>query len=415
MQKNYFLVALVMLVFFVISFITNIMGPIFPALVKDFNVSLGLAGLLPFAFFAAYGFMSIPAGMMIHRLGEKPVMVFAFMLATLGSFLFASAPSFNMAMLSLFMIGAGMAMLQVAINPLLRVAGGEEHFAFFSVLAQLAFGGAATLGPHAYQYVVEGLASATGQNIFISTLESIVPENMPWISMYWVFALISLVFVIIVSVLKLPKIELKADELAGAWQVHQDLFKNKTIKLFFLGIVAYVGTEQGVANAISIFLQRYHNYDPLTVGADTVSYFWLLLTMGCFFGLILLKLLDSRKILIIFTSAAMLALLAAIFGSAKTVLYAFPMIGFFLSVMWSVIFSLALNSMEKNHGSFSGILCTGILGGAIASPIIGFVADITGSLKVGLLFLFVTLAYILFIGIWAKPLIVNQTIWQKNN
>lgn len=411
MQKNYFLVLLVLAVFFAISLITNIMNPIFPELVDDFNVSLGLAGLFPFAFFIAYGVMSVPASMLVYHFEEKWVMMAAFLLAMTGSFLFASFPVFFMAMVSLFMIGAGMAMLQVCINPLLRIAGGEEHFAFFSVLAQLVFGGAATLGPQMYKALSQSLNGASEPGVFMGLLDKLTPDGMPWISMYWIFMVVALVFLLVISALKLPAIELKDDEVVGAWRVHFDLLKNKTVVLFFLGIVAYVGTEQGVANAISIFLQRYHGLDPLVEGADTVSYFWLLLTIGCFAGLLLLKLMDSRKILVGFAAVAMISLATALLGSAQVALYAFPMVGFFLSVMWSVIFSLALNSIDKHHGSFSGILCTGILGGAIASPIIGFVADISGSLRVGMIFVFVLLTYILCIGLWAKPLIKNKTIW----
>ena len=87
--------------------------------------------LLPFSFFLAYGVMSIPAGMMVERLGEKMSMLIAFGLTFTGSFLFALFPVYEMALSSLFVIGAGMAMLQVIINPLMREAGGEENFAFF--------------------------------------------------------------------------------------------------------------------------------------------------------------------------------------------------------------------------------------------------------------------------------------------
>jgi fucose permease len=85
------------------------------------------------------------------------------------------------------------------------------------------------------------------------------------------------------------------------------------------------------------------------------------------------------------------------------------MVGFFLSVMWSVIFSLALNSVAQHHGSFSGILCTGIVGGAVVSALVGWLGDQFG-LRVGMTLLFVTLGYILSIGLWAKPLIDNATV-----
>src|SRR6185312_4743068 len=115
-----------------------------------FSASLGAAGFLVFAFFIAYGVMSIPAGFLVERYSEKPVMICAFVGATLGSISFALHPTYKVAFVSLFVIGVGMAMLQVAINPLLRVAGGEEHFAFFSVMAQLVFSGASYLSPHIY-------------------------------------------------------------------------------------------------------------------------------------------------------------------------------------------------------------------------------------------------------------------------
>ena len=80
--------------------------------------------------------------------------------------------------------------------------------------------------------------------------------------------------------------------------------------------------------------------------------------------------------------------------------------------MWSIIFSLALNSIDKHHGSFSGILCTGIIGGAIVPLIIGKLGDVIG-LRSGMLFLYITLGYILSVGLWARPLITNATIRKK--
>ena len=375
MSKRITPVVLVLVIFFSISFITNIIGPIFPSLVADFDISLTVAGFLPFSFFAAYGVMSIPAGMFVDKAGEKPVLLVAFAMAAIGSFAFAIWPSFTMAMLSLFCIGTGMAMLQVAINPLLRVSGGKEHFAFYSVLAQLLFGAAAALSPLVYSHIVQGLVSGE-QQPYTQWLAAVVPSDMQWLSMYWLFAVLSVLMLVLIFLVRLPKVEKTANESTGAWQVYGDLFKNKTVILFFIGIVAYVGTEQGVANAISLFLQRYHGLDPLTVGASTVSNFWLMLTLGCLLGLVLVKLLDSRLVLQLFSAGAMVSLTAALFGSAELALLAFPMVGFFLSVMWSVIFSLALNSFKENHGSFAGILCTGIVGGGVSVAINRFVGGV---------------------------------------
>jgi fucose permease len=181
------------------------------------------------------------------------------------------------------------------------------------------------------------------------------------------------------------------------------------VQLYFLGLICYVGTEQGVANWISQFLQTYHGQDPATTGASSVAYFWGLMTAGGILGLVLVKFMDSRKVLVIFTALAMACLAAALFGTTGMALVGFPMVGFFASVMYPIVFSLALNSVKEHHGSFSGILCTGIAGGAIVPLIIGWLGDHLG-LRMGMLFLFLTMGYILSVGIWARPLVNNQTI-----
>jgi len=409
-QRSLFMVVLIFLVFFVISFLTNIIGPLVPDIIRDFKLNLTLVALLPFAFFIAYGVMSIPAGFLVERYGEKKVMSGAFGVAFLGALFFSLVPNYLVAIVSLFLIGIGMAALQVAINPLLRVAGGEEHFAFNSVMAQLFFGAASFLSPRVYTYLVAKLGGPrSGDNILVRWLTAVTPAELPWISLYWVFALLTLVMVAVILLVKFPAVERTEEERTGAWATHKILFKKRIVLLFFLGIFAYVATEQGTANWISQFLATYHHYDPQLVGAKTVSWFWGMMTIGCLLGLLLLKIWDSRKVLIGFVSAALVFLTLALFGPGQVALYAFPLMGFAASVMWSIIFSLALNSLDSHHGTFSGILCTGIIGGALGPLIIGGLGDRFG-LKIGMLFLYATLGYILSIGFWARPLISNKTL-----
>ncbi len=411
MKRNYYIVALIMLTFFVISFLTNVIGALNPDFIKAFDLSLTLAAFLPFAFFIAYGLVSIPTGMLLEKYKEKKIMVAGFVVSFIGSLLLAIVHNYISAIISLFLIGSGMAMLQVVINPLLRTSGGEEHYAFNSVLAQLIFGAASFVSPMVYSYFAQNLK---GQNTGLMGLfSSIVPANLPWISLYWIFAVISLLMIIIIRVSKFPVVELKADEEAGPLQTHIMLFKKRVVVLFFIGMICYVGTEQGIANWISKFLETYHNYDPQTKGADTVAYFWGLMTAGGVVGLLLLKVLDSRKVLVVFTIAALICLSAAFFGSGPVALFAFPAVGFFASVMYPIIFSLALNSINEHHGSFAGIMVTGIIGGAIVPLIIGALGDALG-LRTGMFFLYLTLGYILSIGFWAKPLITNQTVFNKS-
>lgn len=410
MKRNNFLVLLILVIWFVISFITNILGPLMPVIIENYSLSLTLAAFLPFSFFLAYGIMSIPSGVMIEKLGEKISMVIAFGFTLAGAFLFALFPVYSMALASLFIIGIGMAMLQVIINPLMRTAGGEEHFAFNQALAQLIFGAASFVSPFVFTYLMRELSDyAGGGNFFVNTMSKLIPPELPWSSLYWLFSVIIVIMLIVISFVKFPEVELKEDEKAGAVQTYIDLFKDRKVILYFLGIMAYVGTEQGLANWMSKFLNTYHGFSPEVEGAAAIAWFWGLMSVGCLLGLLVLKLYDSKLVLKIVSLLSIATVLVALFGPAQLALWAFPAAGFFISLMYSIIFSLALNSTNSHHGSFSGILCSGIFGGALVPLIIGWIGDQIG-LRLAMLFLLVTLGYIFYIPFWAKPLVDNKTI-----
>lgn len=312
MKRNNYIIVLIFLIFFAISFLTNILGSINPNVTDSFSLSGTMTGLLPFSFFIAYALMSIPSGMIIQKFDEKICLVVAWILAFSGALLFSAFPVFPVFLGSLFLIGCGMALLQVAIYPLLRVAGGEEHFAFNSVFAQLVFGAASFVSPFVYSYLVTHLSNQqTNGGFFLSLISSLTPHQLPWVSIYWIFAFVSFLMVIIILFVRFPKVIRKEDEIVGAWQTHIELFKQKPVILFFLGIFAYVGTEQGIANWISEFLRTYHGFKPEIEGAGTVGLFWGMMTVGCVLGMGLLKVMDSKVVLRIFTIAAFAALTMA--------------------------------------------------------------------------------------------------------
>jgi FHS family L-fucose permease-like MFS transporter len=410
MPHNRYLVAIVFLTFFVMSLLTNILGPIVPDIIGSFNASLAAAALLPFSFFIAYGVMSIPAGFLVEKYGEKSVMIAAFLAGMVGSLSFAVHPSYGVAVVSLFIMGSGMATLQTAINPLLRVAGGEEHFAFNSAFAQLIFGIASFLSPYLYSYLVANLSQPAGRSdMLLETLRKLTPPALPWASMYWIFAVCTLLMIAVLYFSRFPPVKRTADEQAGSWQMYGSLFRKPMVWAFFLCVFAYVGSEQGTADWTSQFLSVYHGYDPHTTGATAVSWFWGLLTAGCFIGMLLLKVFDSHYVLIGTCLGAMICLTGALFGPASVSIIAFPAIGLFASVMWPILVSLALNSVSEHHGSFAGILSTGIMGGAVVPLIIGRIGDRFG-LRAALSFLYLTFACVLGAGFWARPLIANATV-----
>jgi len=374
-----------------------------------------MAGFIPTSFFLAYAIMSIPAGIMIDKIGDKKVLFIGFLMPFCGTILFASFPSYGMLLASCFIIGLGMAMLQTVLNPLQRVAGGEENYAFVAELAQFVFGIASFISPLVYIYLVKELNPKTyikGNNLFIDFLAKLTPPQLPWVSLYWLFAIILLLMLFTVLFIRVPRVKLTGEEKAGSTSSYIKLFKKGKVWLFFLGIFSYVSTEQGIANFMTTFLEKYHNVDPQLEGATAVSHFWGLMTVGCIVGMILLKLYDCRKVLLGSGILSTIFLLLALFGSTSISIVAFPTTGFCISVMYSIVFSLALNSVSMNHGSFAGILCSGIVGGAGGPIIVSAIADIT-NLRVGMLFILIFIFYITSIGVWARPLIDNKTVRLK--
>jgi fucose permease len=301
----------------------------------------------------------------------------------------------------------------VAINPLLRVAGGEEHFAFNSALAQFVFGAASFLSPLIYSYMVNNLPQAAGRGAFLQMLAHITPAGLAWVSIYWIFAAVSAAMIVVLIAMRSPHIEKTEEEQTGSVGTYFSMLRRPMVWLYFGCIFAYVGSEQGTADWISKFLSQYHGYDPHTTGATAVSWFWGLMTAGCFVGMILLKAFDSRRVLLGFAIGALATLTAALFGPATVSLYAFPLIGFFASIMWPTVISLALNSVSEHHGSFAGILCTAIVGGAVVPLVIGRVGDLVG-LRLGMMFLYVTFACVLSVGLWSRPIITNATFGAKS-
>jgi MFS transporter, FHS family, L-fucose permease len=143
-------------------------------------------------------------------------------------------------------------MLQVAINPLLRVSGGEEHYAFYSALAQFVFGVASFLSPRIDSYLLLNLGqSRQHSNPFLRVLEKLTPPALPWASIYWIFAASTLVMSAVIAVSKFPRVVYSASESAGSREMYLGLLKKKVIWLYFFTMPAYVGCEQGTADWIS--------------------------------------------------------------------------------------------------------------------------------------------------------------------
>jgi|TARA_B100001094_G_scaffold53594_1_gene49155 fucose permease len=394
---NIQLVIFVMVVFFVISFITNIIGPLIPQFIKTYNLSLVLASFLPLSFFFSYGVFSIPAGIYLERYGGKTIMVFAFLISSVGAGLIIAFPGYMSFIISFFLIGTGMAILQVAINPLLRNVVSGENFAFFSIIGQLAFGSASFLSPIFYKFLLE-------EN---NPLGTIYFNDSPWIWIYVLFILAVIILLFFLYLLKIPKNDLDSEHFDI--KIFFNFLKSRNAYFYFFGIFCYVGVEQGINNWSSEFLFQYHSLDPEVIGVEVISSFWGNLTIGTIISLFLVKIIDEKKLLNLYALSSSLLVLLAIHGDSEISVLSFKLLGFSISGVWSVMISLGLNSVPKNHSIFSGILLTGIVGGAIFPFIIAALGQVF-DLKVGMHTILFGLLYLSYVGFTAKPLISNNKI-----
>lgn len=396
--------------FLQIGLLMSIMSALIPEIIEDFQISYGMASVLPFAFYIALAFSCIPAGIAGERYKTKKILLFAFLFALTGVLVFVLFLNYWASVISLFIIGVSVAIIQVIAVPLLRRACGPENLAFHSTLNQLMYGAGAFLSPVIYSGLSRNLLDNSGQsNVVTELLSLVVPAGFEWVSAYWLFIILLVSLLVIVTLVRFPDQEKDRVNNQERRSIYGELFRNKYVILYFFALVAYASCEQGIAAWMSQFFQDYHGLNPQLEGASILSFYWLLLTVGCLGGMLLLKLFDSQKVLAALTILAIISLSVALYGGTTSSKIAFPMVGAFESVMWPIILSLALNSVHKHHEAVSGLMFTASIGGALGPVIIGNAGDLLG-LGISLNYLYLPLLVVLGVSFWARPLISNQTI-----
>ena len=408
MKGNRKIIVFINLMFFQVGLLTSMMSALIPEMIQSFQISYGLASVLPFAFYVAFTLTCIPAGIAGEKYSHRKILVFAFLFAMTGVLMFVLLLRYQTSVVSLLMMGSAAAVIQVISIPLLRKACGAENLAFHTTLNQLMYGLGAFTSPVIYSWLTTNMLH--GEQFFpVNILLQIIPKGFEWTSAYWLFILLLLSLTVIVFLIRFPKNGKEMPSTHTKNGAYRELLRNKYVIFYFLSIVAYASCEQGIAAWMSQYFQDHHGLDPQTEGASILSLYWLLLTVGCFGGMALLKFFESRKVLAGLTSCAMISLFFALYGGTQVSKIAFPMVAAFESVMWPVIMSLAFNSVTKHHEALSGFMFTATIGGALGPVIIGSMGDRFG-LGMSLHYLFIPLLVVLSVAFWAKPLVVNKTI-----
>ena len=395
-KKSYFpLLIAVAFTYLTFGAVTNVAGAIVPQIKETYQVSGSASSFLASVFFIAYGLTSVPFGSLINKLGSKFTLIIGSVITTIGVFMFASIPGYYANMAAMFICGIGITALQVAANPLVQKISNPEKYSRNLTLFMVLFGVGSTFAP----YIVT----------FIKSI------GLAWNYTYWFFTVMSLIMLLLVAFPEYPeekRLETKGKESRVGIL---DLFKDPMIVLYALGIFLYVGVEVGVAVNIGLFLEDVHKISAvLGQGAEVaknaaVGNYWLGLLIGRLIGGFVLDRIPAKKAIKIYITFAAVALASAVFSKdINVVLWSFPMVGFFISIMFPSIYGLAIESYSKEYsGIVSGILCTAIIGGAVIAPVITKVGEIAGSVQnpnwhIGMLVAFACYAYIFTVGIWAR-------------
>ena len=384
--------------YFAFGGITNVAGAIVPKIKETYQVSGSASSFLASVFFIAYGLTSVPFGILISKFGTKFTLVTGSVITTLGVLMFAAIPGYFVNMAAMFICGVGITAIQVSANPLVREISNPQKYARNLTLFMVLFGVGSTLAP----YVVT----------FIKSL------GLTWNYTYWFFTIVSVIMLIGLATPKYPE-EATSHKLQATSSKSEDgflfLLKDPLMIMYALAIFLYVGVEVGIANNIGLFLEDVHKISTNlgnkaeAIKNAAIGNYWLGLLIGRLIGSFVLDKVPTKKAIQIYITCAAVALGFAVFSDSLTVvLWAFPMVGFFISIMFPSIYGLAIDSYDLRYApSVSGILCTAIIGGAVIAPVITKVAELSGSVQspnwqMGMIVAFACYVYIFTVGIWAK-------------
>lgn len=404
------IIFLINLMYFLVGMLVSIMSALIPNIIDSFHLSYMIAATLPFAFYFSFAFLSVPAGIANERISSKKMLLFSLCLALFGILLFVIFLNYYTSVTSLFLIGCAVAIIQVSIVPLLRRICGADNFAFHSTLNQLIYGVGAFMSPVIFSFLTLNLITkGSDGNFLLRILSRVIPEGYNWVSAYWFISLLIIIITIITLMTRFPTVTKTVEKNISRRGGYWGLFKNRYVVFYFIALIAYASCEQGNAVWMSKFFQDYYGLNPLTEGASILSWYWILLSSGCFLGMVCLKFFDSRLVLAAFTLLAIICFTLGIYADVRIAKIAYPLVGLFESVMWPVILSLAINSVSDNHEVLTGFMFTASIGGALGPFLMGALGDQWG-LHASLHYIYLPLIIVLSVAFWARPLVNNRTV-----
>ncbi|AQQ67069.1 glucose/galactose MFS transporter [Microbulbifer agarilyticus] len=395
-NQQFALIALTSL-FFMWGFITCLNDILIPHLKGVFDLSYTQAMLVQFCFFGAYFLVSLPAGRLVERVGYQNGIVIGLGIAVIGCALFIPAARiqvYSLFLFALFVLAAGITVLQVSANPYVTALGAEETAASRLTLTQAFNSLGTTVAPFFGTALILSVAGVAASDI--SGVEGASAVELPYMILAASLAVLAFTF----RFLKLPKIEshMGADQAAekvGRWEA----LKHRHLALGVVAIFLYVGAEVSIGSFLVNFLSE-SNIAGITEheAGFYVSLFWGGAMVGRFIGAAVMQYVSAGKVLAVCSIGAVILLLLTIFGSGQLAMWSVLSIGLCNSVMFPAIFSLALARLGPLTSQGSGFLCLAIVGGALVPLAQGALADSIG-IQMAFALPIICYVYIMYYGI----------------
>ncbi|QXW90191.1 MULTISPECIES: sugar MFS transporter [Neisseria] len=381
--------------FFMMGFITCMNDILIPHLKDIFELTYVQAMLIQFCFFTAYAIMSIPMGYLVGKIGYKNGVISGFVLTAIGCLLFypaAGSHSYATFLGALFILASGVTLLQVAGNPYVTLLSkpGKESATLTLVQAFNSLG--TTIAPQIGAFLI--LADATQT---VSKAEQISSVQIPYLGL----AGLLIILAVFVKMIRLPDArKIAEEESEHNHDGKHSVWQYRHLVLGAAGIFCYVGAEVSIGSLLVSVLGYLKGLDHASA-AKYLSFYWGGAMVGRFLGsAIMAKIAPNRYLAFNATAAVVLLGVAMLAGkaSADVAMWALLAIGFFNSIMFPTIFSLATKGLGRFTSSASGVLCTAIVGGAIVPVVQGWVADTQG-LMISFVVSAICYVYIVFFAI----------------
>ena len=378
--------------FFVWGLLTSLNDILIPHLKAIFTLSYVQAMLIQFCFFGAYFIMSLPAGILVEKVGYRLGIVIGLGAAALGCLAFypaATARSYPLFLAALFVLASGITLLQVAANPCVASLGSEETAPSRLNLSQAFNSLGTTIGP----LLGAALILTSGDSGSIAAAEEVDTVKGPYLALAAILLLIAAAF----SRFRLPTIvddgsRARAPRAGGLWQ-------HRHLVLGAGAIFLYVGAEVSLGSVLVNFMAQPEigGLSERTAGSYLALY-WGAAMVGRFIGAAILRLFDAGRVLACCALGAVLLLIASMSLSGSLAMGAALAVGLCNSIMFPTIFALAIAELGPRTGEGSGLLCMAIVGGALVPVLMGFVADQAG-LTTAFLVPLVCYVYIIHYGL----------------